>query len=69
MITLDIDKLESPYYDAIDHFYAMNNHLSNIEYIDKFEQTYRCKAVRRGDGGWDMVFKDEDYTWFLLKWS
>lgn len=69
MITIDIDKLEGPYYEAVENFWLMNNELSNEEYIDKFEKIYRCKTVRRKDGGWDMVFKDEDYTWFMLKWS
>lgn len=69
MITLDLDKLKSPYDDAIDHFWAMNNHLTNEQYIEKFENQFRCKAAKRGDGGWNMIFKDEDYTWFLMRWS
>lgn len=69
MITIDIDKLESPYYDAIEHFWEMNNHLTNEQYIEKFQNQFRCKADKRGDGGWNMVFKDEDYTWFVLRWS
>ena len=69
MITIDIDKLKSPYYDIIVNFYKMNLELPNKEYIEKFEKEFRCRASARDDCGWDMIFKDEDYTWFLLRWA
>lgn len=68
MIIVDINKLPEPYCDVIDIFWVENNELSDDEYIEKFQKTFRCKAVRNEQQKWDLIFKEEDYTWFLLVW-
>ena len=71
MVTINIDKLTGNLYNAIESFYMMNEQLSNVEYMDKFEKTFRCKAYRNPAdiNEWLMEFTDEEYTWFLLRWS
>jgi len=70
MIKVCIDELKPNYQQAIIHFYDMNSFLSTNAYVLKFEETFRCKTYFNArSSSWDMEFKDEDYTWFLLKWG
>lgn len=70
MVIIAIDALSGSWYDAIENFYFENELMNKAEYIEKFNQTFRCKAISSSDNVyWYMQFNDEDYTWFLLRYS
>jgi hypothetical protein len=49
-------------YGAIDSIEDKNEHDLN------FEKFFRCKLILI-DGDWYAEFSDEEFTWFMMRWS
>ena len=68
MISVYIDDLNTGCIQIIEKFYFENCQMEDAAYREKFEKEFRCKSSL-GKTGWLMTFEDDDYTWFLLRYS